>query len=249
MEPLKEFTFTRGDNKTLAIPTFVDGVAFDPRTADVLIFTMKKSVADKDPVAVFQKVRAGAVVAGITPNADHVLLDMLYQDTADTEDSRKYFWDLQGQNATIGVKTLAKGTAVCDGDVTRSLSTSTVVHSINPPIPGTLGDVYTASAAVDLGSGRFVNLTTDGLRYADGAQARPSHGYVREAYSKDRTAIVEKTGLLNGLAGLSPGSTYYLADSGTITATAPTTGIRQSVGVATSTTELSVTISEPVTLT
>jgi hypothetical protein len=221
---------------------------YDPRTATVLIFSTKRKdqIDTDDTRCVIQK----TLSAGLRANSDNtVSVDIVHVDTADLVPDVLYKWDVQAQDST-GVHTVAQGTLMVDGDVTRGLYTSTPIYTNEPPLPapGAEGTVFSAIAKTDLGSGRFVHLSGDGLVYADGPLQLQAHGYVREAYTQGRTCVVEKLGALNGLSGLTQSSTYYLAASGLITQTAPLTGLSQSVGFASAADTLQVTISDPVYL-
>lgn len=110
-------------------------------------------------------------------------------------------------------------------------------------------ELITAVAAIDLGSGRFLHIGADGqVIYADAAAGRPAHGYTREAVEAGLPVQVRNEGPLNGLAGLTPGATYFLSDTtpGGLTLTPPAVGLVQPLGAALTADTLIVDIEPPV---
>lgn len=60
--------------------------------------------------------------------------------------------------------------------------------------------------------------------------------------------IITSGGILIGLTGLSVGEKYYLGSNGQLTATLPTTGFIQQIGVAISTTQIAINILTSISL-
>lgn len=250
MIPL-QLTQTIRDGKLHTIPLVWNDAPYTPAPGELIIFTAKRNYQDDDADAIFQKVYRSSppVLGGITISGTNALVQTVFDDTSSLTDSVEGVWDIQGQVSGESPKTLAGGSIVLSFDVTHSLAPETDIYTLHPPLPDTLGDVFDAPAGVALGSGRFVAVGSDGnLQYASGPGGIPTQGFVRAAYEAGRTALVEKSGSLNGLSGLAPGATYYLGANGLIFTTAPVSGIRQAVGTAINSTTLSVNILEPVYL-
>jgi hypothetical protein len=108
-------------------------------------------------------------------------------------------------------------------------------------------------ASEALSPGDFVNVFSDNgtpkLRKADASSLDTrAHGFVKAAAAEGEQAKLYESGINAGLTGLSIGKAYFLSDAtpGTSAATAPTTSghVAQIIGVAVSSTELQVDISE-----
>jgi|GEM_PF-3647780 len=116
---------------------------------------------------------------------------------------------------------------------------STTTATIAAPVTGT--STLTASEA--LTAGQIVNIWA-----SSGAEVRPADvsddahgadGFVLAGFASAATATVYLPGqVITGLTGLTPGATYFLAASGGVTVTAPSSGWRQVVGKALSATTL-----------
>ena len=92
-------------------------------------------------------------------------------------------------------------------------------------------DIGSFTAGESISSCRFVRVAADGLIYlADGPAGRPAHGYLRESVTIGSAITVYQSGLLNGLAGITPGADQWLGASGLRTETPPSTGISQKLG-------------------
>lgn len=109
-------------------------------------------------------------------------------------------------------------------------------------------------AAEDLAIRCIVYVKADGqLALADAtAEAKEAVGFVAAPYAAAALATYSLTGsIISGLAGLTPGATYYLNTTpGAITITPPSTvgNVVQAVGVALSATSLLFAPQAPITL-
>ena len=108
-------------------------------------------------------------------------------------------------------------------------------------------------ASESLSAGDFVNVFSDAgvpkLRRADAsAIATRAHGFVKSAASEGETVKFYESGPVAGFSGLVIGAIHFLSDTapGEVTDTAPTASghIAQVVGVAVSTAEIQVDVSE-----
>lgn len=117
---MSDVTIRRGDSRVLAITDAVDaaGAAY-AWTDDQIRFTVKRSLADSDAEAVFQKTReSGAIVPGAAGEAT-IRIDPA--DTAGLPDQAIVLeWDLQVTTAAGDVHTLDSGRITVDPEVTRS---------------------------------------------------------------------------------------------------------------------------------
>lgn len=112
---------TRGDDRTFEI-TALDKDGDPANLTDVdLWFTAKRSPLDLDLNAVIQKtVGAGITIVG-DPTDGIAAISVLAADTLALDDQGAVlFWDLQSRTVTLLVTTLARGTLVVTGDITRS---------------------------------------------------------------------------------------------------------------------------------
>lgn len=94
----------------------------------------------------------------------------------------------------------------------------------------------------------FISITSNGAVKASSFPIRTALGYVRVTHPSGTATYVQTNGLLNGFAGLTQGSDYFLGTGGQPTLTVPTSGIAQVIGTAASATMLLVHIEPPVTL-
>lgn len=107
------------------------------------------------------------------------------------------------------------------------------------------------AAGESVGSGSFLHIRSDGkVVKADASSGLRADGYTREAVVVDDTVTLRTEGALNGLSGLSPGALYFVSGitPGQITATPPSSGFVQSVGVASAADNLLVEIEQPMIL-
>ena len=105
--------------------------------------------------------------------------------------------------------------------------------------PGTSAEAETYTAAVTLGGHRAVSLDETGeLIYASAALSIPAIGVIRDAVTAGAEVTVYRAGKVTGFTGLTPRATYYLAETGLLSLTPPTSGVLQPLGVAASATEL-----------
>ena len=109
--------------------------------------------------------------------------------------------------------------------------------------PAALDDkkvTVTSGEALTAGQLVYFDETDSGNAYIAGANA--AEGYVLTSVGAAASVDVYLSGSITGLAGLTPGDTYYLDTAGAVTATAPTLDtsgdINQPIGVALSATEL-----------
>lgn len=91
----------------------------------------------------------------------------------------------------------------------------------------------------------FANAGVVNVRKADNSNSRPAHGFVLAGVASGANATVyDLDGVISGLSGLTPGSTYYLGTAGAVVTpaldatTAAAGSIDQKIGVALSATEL-----------
>jgi hypothetical protein len=114
-----------------------------------------------------------------------------------------------------------------------------------PPGSGmAMTESYTAAA--NLGGHRAVGLNGSGqLVYADSNLEIPAIGVLRDAVTTGNVGQVYTAGKVNGFAGLATGEIYFLNTFGAMSTIAPTAGIVQIVGVASSSSELSVNVEHP----
>ncbi len=117
--------------------------------------------------------------------------------------------------------------------------------------PAALDDkkvTVTSGEALTAGQLVYFDETDSGNAYIAGydaslpAGANAAEGYVLTSVGAAASVDVYLSGSITGLAGLTPGDTYYLDTAGAVTATAPTLDtsgdINQPIGVALSATEL-----------
>jgi len=110
-------------------------------------------------------------------------------------------------------------------------------------------DVYvTVFAGEDLDSGDFVNISSGLAMKATASGGLPAQGFTREAVLLGAAVKVRASIYLNGFTALTVGTDYYLSDivPGRVTATPPTAGFVQHLGVASDVDTLAVVISDPV---
>lgn len=106
------------------------------------------------------------------------------------------------------------------------------------------GAAITLIAAANLSAGQIVNIFSSGgaakVQPADVADdTKGADGFVSSAVTSGNPATVYVRGAtIAGLLSLTPGATYWLAASGAITATEPSSGWNQVVGKALSATTL-----------
>jgi hypothetical protein len=147
-----------------------------------------------------------------------------------------------------GVRSLVTAIATSAGvaDALKIVMTDSTGRLSSTLMPVGIGaDTFTAAATEALAAGNFVNVYDDAgttkVRKADASNSRDANGFVLEAVSNAATATVYRLGTNNQLTSLTAGLTYYLSGSvaGGVTATAPTAGIIQELGTASSATALS----------
>jgi hypothetical protein len=111
----------------------------------------------------------------------------------------------------------------------------------------------TAEAAEDIQAGqpvyKLAGLTTIGVARADTIGKRNAVGVALEAKSSGLSCKYALYGALKlEVASLTPGSHYYIGDTGGITATPPTSGAVSLIGHALTTDVLNVRIERPIIL-
>jgi hypothetical protein len=105
--------------------------------------------------------------------------------------------------------------------------------------PGTSAEAETYTAAATLGGHRAVALDETGeIIYASSSLSIPAIGVIRDAVTAGGEVTVYRAGRVTGFTGLTPAATYYLAATGLLSLTPPTSGVLQPLGVAASATEL-----------
>lgn len=115
-------------------------------------------------------------------------------------------------------------------------------------------DVSVIEASENLIAGDYVNIhnsSGEKARKADATNDRPAHGFVREAVSSGQQAVVYFEGPNDDKSALTVGSRYYLAASGGVTSTAPSSPtyvISQLVGIAVSATTINTDIDDETVL-
>lgn len=108
------------------------------------------------------------------------------------------------------------------------------------------GTLVSVNEAV--GSSTFVHLSAAGAVPAY-SPSRPAHGFVKQSTPQGGQVYMYTGGTLNGLTGLTVGSSYFLGSSaGQITATPPTTGFLQRIGIAVAADTIAVEVSDPIYL-
>ena len=241
-----------GDSVVHEIPLIWEGETFNP-IGWGLVFTAKCKTASPDVAAQIQKASGAGISVALVAGVWVASVEIVPADTVALSKGVLAF-DIQAQNTTSGaVRTVAFGRLALDRDITREAMTSIPIHTSQPPAPiyvaGGEGYPYVVSIAAEtIGSATFVAANVGGVVPAYGPN-RPAIGFVKESVTAGQSAQVFGGGELNGLSGLTVGATYYLGESpSTITATPPTTGFCQSVGVAVAPDTLLVEISEPVYL-
>lgn len=94
----------------------------------------------------------------------------------------------------------------------------------------------------------FVSVTVNGIVAASSFPVKPAHAYIRQPVISGASVYVQQDGLLNGLAGLTTGSLYFLSTTGGISISPPSSGIVQAVGTAAAGDGLLVQIETPLYL-
>ena len=150
--------------------------------------------------------------------------------------------------------TFASGQVV-DGeeDVEISLASAPAVAQVltSSNVPSNLIGNYPASQSI--AASRFVQIYddagTDRIRAASAANSYDADGWIVTAVASGNSVdVYGTTGTLTGLSGRTTGLTQYLSEAGAVTESAPTVGIRQDLGEATSDGSMSVDIQTPVIL-
>lgn len=160
-----------------------------------------------------------------------------------------------GTTGTEEVAGLQSSAGVADAGKFPALDSTGRIHTSMMPI-GVGIDTKVVPASENLSAGDLVNLWDDSgtlkARKADasGGVAKQCDGFVTDAVSSGQNATVYFDGTITGLTSLTIGTKYYLSGlvAGGVTATIPTTAshIAQSVGKASSATELVFEIGEPI---
>ena len=146
-------------------------------------------------------------------------------------------------NASINFPPGTAPTSPADGDVW--VTAAGLFVQIASATIGPMGPACPAiTASVNLTAGQIVNIFSS----SGAAEVRPADivddtkgadGFVLAAVTSGNPATVYGRGSnITGLSGLTPGATYWLASSGALTATEPSSGWRQVVGKALSATTL-----------
>ncbi|MFA5263058.1 MAG: hypothetical protein WC378_04480 [Opitutaceae bacterium] len=247
-------TFKRFYGDTCQLPvklTHPDTDAvYDSALAAKLIWTLKVSGKDSDLEALVQKdLPSGGITKREPTVAGIVVVELIPQDWERLQPAKVYEWDIQAEEYVTGAtRTLAKGKFSSERDITRLANPSIPIFTHSPESAGTsLGLIPTTDALVAeaVPSSSFVHFGSSGLVPASAALNRPAHGFVRSATAAGGTVAVYNAGLLNGLSGLIPPNTYWLGENGQVAATPPSAGTIQSLGVASASDSLVVSISEP----
>ena len=131
-------------------------------------------------------------------------------------------------------------------DNTWGLSTTVVTLATLPPAPSPADEtIGSAIAAIDIGSGRFLHIRADGMAiYADASIGFEAHCYTKQAVVAGDPVTLSVGPVLDGLSGLTVGSTYWLSATtpGLYTDTPPTPGLVQRLAFAIKTDTLIVEI-------
>jgi hypothetical protein len=100
-------------------------------------------------------------------------------------------------------------------------------------------------AGENISGHRFIRFNDQGEMVLATSDSGPAVGIVRDAVASGASTRLYKDGSVNGFSGLEPGARYFLSAMGSLTTTAPSTGIIQAVGTAATATILIVEIGEP----
>ena len=140
-----------------------------------------------------------------------------------------------------------------DGDIPALDATGRLDASVMPV--GIGADTVTVTASEALSDGDFVNVYDDGgtaaCRKADATTAgKRAHGFVLASVAGSAPAIVYTSGINGHVTGQTAGPVFLQTTAGTVGATVPSSigQVVQTVGYATSATEVVFQPQEPVTL-
>ncbi len=105
------------------------------------------------------------------------------------------------------------------------------------------------TAYAPISGSSFISITQSGVVMASSYPIYIAEGFSRVAAAINSPVYLQTEGILGGLSGLSTGTVYFLSNTpGQISATAPTSGISQQLGVAVDSTTLLVNIQQPIFL-
>lgn len=140
------------------------------------------------------------------------------------------------------------------GDANKIISTGSDGKIDLTLMPSGIGpSTETIPASENLAAGDFVNIWNDSgtrrVRKADASNGRSANGFVLAAVTSGSNATVYLQGVNSGLTSLTAGLQYYLAGTaGAATATAPSTGMIQPLGIAVSATAINFEFEPPITI-
>ena len=162
--------------------------------------------------------------------------------------AKKYISLLAGKLTQVAATIVSTG-APNDGDLVALDSTGKLDESVLPV--GVGPDVKVLEASEALVAGDYVNIWNDGgtekVRKADNSNSREAHGFVKEAFAAAATATVFFEGPNNSLAGIVPGTRYYLGTAGaavTAPPSAPAAQIHQLLGTGMDSTSINTDIDD-----
>jgi hypothetical protein len=114
-------------------------------------------------------------------------------------------------------------------------------------IPG-ISAVSILTTPRTLGGNRVVTAELDYADCTDLSTINRVIGVTASAANAWDTIPVVEFGVLGGFSGLTPNTPIYLSTNGTVSHNLPSSGYQQLIGVAISTTKLSINIQEPLAL-
>lgn len=177
----------------------------------------------------------------------------------DIDEGDGFFWQVAGRFGTarkvggigvLGAEFMTQALALLENDLgTMSLQDAAAVAITGGTIAGVpvadVAAVETLTAAGAVAAGDFVNIHASSgakVRKADATNAaKKCNGFAPAAIADTASGTVQGPGTkVSGLAGLTPGATYWLSTTpGLITDTPPSSdNVIQKIGVAVSATEL-----------
>jgi hypothetical protein len=158
-----------------------------------------------------------------------------------------YITSVAGQLTEIRASQTSAG-AGSAGDIVALNSLGLIDDTMLPTV-----DNVTLVTSVNLAAGDLVNIYsntgTPTAQHADASLALRANGYVKTASTSPATNVVYFDGILT-TTGITPGTEYYLGNSGQVTSTPPSTAgyLSQDIGVGLSTTTINFIANSPITL-
>lgn len=162
----------------------------------------------------------------------------------------KKYLKLNNTNGRVAEQsaTIVSAGVANEGDIVALDSTGRIDVSVLPI--GVGPDFLSAVTSENVSSGDYVNVFNNAgtitVRRADQSNDRAAHGFVKAGVTSPAAAIVFFEGPNENRSGLTLGARYFLNTVGGVTATPPTTGLLQFLGIAVASTTLNTDIDQEI---